>query len=450
MEAGIHSGRATAVLLAWLALCAAALVLPLRDARATSPVIGDSLSMYAGQALVQSAPGPLKRVAVGDGKLLQVKAIGSRELVLIANQPGDTSVQLWMADGSQRSVSVHVVVGNSAEAAEMVGRLLGADSAISVATVGGNVVLTGSDLSQADVAHIAAIKKIYPQVLDFTSANAVEMKPTVMMRVRIMEFDKKAINQLGIKWDSMIAGPGGGLVHDWVTNPYYRMTPKSFAGIGADGGPATLPLRVPGTPSYFGIATSIASQINLMMQDGNAWELATPQLSARSGGVADFLVGGEVPIPISQGLGETTVEYKQYGIKLHIAPVVNSKGDISTDIETEISKIDQSVNVQGYPGFITRRASAQLNVHEGDTIVISGLVDASASKTFDKVPGLGDIPILGALFRSRDFQKNRTDLVIFVTPIVINADSPENRELIEKSDRLRDDFRKVAGKDIVD
>jgi pilus assembly protein CpaC len=228
------------------------------------------------------------------------------------------------------------------------------------------------------------------------------------------------------------------------------MTPKSFAGIGADGGPANLPLRVPGTPSYFGIATSIASQINLMMQDGSAWELAAPQLSARSGGVADFLVGGEVPIPISQGLGETTVEYKQYGIKLHIAPIVNSKGDISTDIETEISKIDPSVNVQGYPGFITRRASAQLNVHEGDTIVISGLVDASASKTFDKVPGLGDIPVLGALVRSRDFQRNRTDLVIFVTPIVITPDSPENRELIEKSDRLRDDFRKVAGKDIVD
>lgn len=450
MEARKYSGRSTAAFLAWLALCVAALLLPLRQARAESPVIGDSLSMYAGQALVQSAPGPLKRVAVGDGKLLQVKAIGSRELVLIANQPGDTSVQLWMVDGSQRSVSVHVVVGNSADAADMVGKLLGADSPITVNTVGGNVVLTGSDLSQADMAHIAAIKKIYPQVLDFTSANAVEMKPTVMMRVRIMEFDKKAINQLGIKWDSMIAGPGGGLVHDWVTNPYYRMTAPGFGGIGADGGPATLPLRVPGTPSYFGIATSIASQINLMMQDGNAWELATPQLSARSGGVADFLVGGEVPIPITQGLGETTVEYKQYGIKLHIAPVVNSKGDISTDIETEISKIDPSVNVQGYPGFITRRASAQLNVHEGDTIVISGLVDANASKTFDKVPGLGDIPVLGALFRSRDFQKNRTDLVIFVTPVVVNADSTENRELIEKSDRLRDDFRKTAGKDIVD
>lgn len=416
--------------------CASLLALVLfswRPARAEAPVIADAISMYAGQALVQRAPGALKRVAVGDGKLLQVKAIGNRELVLIANQPGDTSVQLWMTDGTQRSVSVHVVVGNSEEAANLVGKLLGPGSAITVNTVGGNVVLTGNNLSQADVAHIAAIRKIYPQVLDFTSANAVEMKPMVMMHVRIMEFDKKAVNQLGIKWDSMIAGPGGGLVHDWVTNPYYRMTPGNFAGVDGNGTRANLPLRVPGTAAYFGIATSIASQINLMMQDGNAWELATPQLAARSGGVADFLVGGEVPIPITQGLGETTVEYKQYGIKLHIAPVVNSEGDISTDIETEISKIDPTVTVNGYPGFTTRRASAQLNVHTGDTIVISGLVDASGSRTFDRVPGLGNIPILGALFRSRDFQANRTDLVVFVTPVVVDANSPENRKLIERA-----------------
>lgn len=448
MEVLMQGGSKSARLFVWNLLAVFAL-LACRPLRAEVPVIGDAVTMYAGQALVQRAPGALKRVAVGDGKLLQVKAIGGRELVLIANQPGDTSLQLWMADGSQRSVSVHVVVGNSEETASLIGRLLGANSAISVNAVGGNVVLTGSNLSQADAAQIAAIRKLYPQVLDFTTANAVEMKPMVMMHVRIMEFDRRAVNRLGIKWDSLIAGPGGGLVHDWVTNPYYRVTPPGFAGTGP-GGVADLPLRVPGTAAYFGIATSIASQINLMMQDGNAWELATPQLAARSGGVADFLVGGEVPIPVTQGLGETSVQYKQYGIKLHIAPLVNSQGDISTDIETEISKIDPSVNVNGYPGFITRRASAQLNVHAGDTIVISGLVDASAARTFDRVPGLGNIPVLGALFRSRDFQQNRTDLVIFVTPVVVDAASPENRKLIEKSDRLRDDFRKTVGNDIVD
>lgn len=405
-------------------------------------VLPDTLTMYAGQAVVKTTPGRLRRVAVGNGELLEVKAVGSSELVLIANSPGDTSVELWMRDGSRRSVAVHIVAGNGEQVADAVRHLLGGDSRITVTRVGANVVLSGHDLPQADVARIAAIRKLYPQVLDFTSADNVQMKPMVMMKVRIMEFNKKAMNEIGIKWDTMIDGPAAGLTHPWITNPYYGVVREGslFAGKSV----------WPGTQSYLGIATSITSKINLLMQTGKAWELATPQLAARSGGVADFLVGGEVPILIAQGLGDTTVEYKKYGIQLHIEPVVNNTGDIAFNIETEVSRIDPSVNIKGYPGFITRRASAELNVHEGDTIVISGLVDATASKTFDKMPGLGQIPILGALFRSRNFQTARTDLVVFVTPVVVDPHSAENRRLLRKSERLKDDFRKTIGADIVD
>lgn len=411
-------------------------------ARADAPVVPDAITMYAGQALVQNAPGPLTRVAVGDGKLMEVKVVGTREMVLIANQPGDTSLQLWMRNGERRSVSVHIGTGNNSQAAEMIGKLLASSEHIKSESIAGQVVLTGSNLTPEETTHIAAIKKLYPQVLDFTSANAVQMRPVVMMKVRIMEFDKKKLDELGIKWDSVIDGPAGGLTHNWITNPYFGVVRE---GSIFEGKPI-----LPGTQSFLGIATSITSQINLMMQTGDAWELAAPQLAARSGGTADFLVGGEVPIPIRQAFGEVTVDYKPYGIKLHIAPVVNSSGDIATDIQTEISKIDPTVNVLGYPGFLTRRAETQMNVHVGDTIVISGLVDSNASKTFDKVPGLGDIPVLGALFRSRNFQRNRTDLVMFITPTIVEASSPENRALIDKSNRLRDDLRKTAGSEIVD
>lgn len=425
----------------WLLMvCVAGLTVP--EARAEAPVVPDAITMYAGQALVQNAPGPLTRLAVGDGKLMQVKVVGTREMVLIANQPGDTSLQLWMRNGERRSVSVHIGTGNNSQAAEMIGKLLASSEHIKSESIAGQVVLTGSNLTPEETAHIAAIKKLYPQVLDFTSANAVQMRPVVMMKVRIMEFDKKKLDELGIKWDSVIDGPAGGLTHNWITNPYFGVVRE---GSIFEGKPI-----LPGTQSFLGIATSITSQINLMMQTGDAWELAAPQLAARSGGTADFLVGGEVPIPIRQAFGEVTVDYKPYGIKLHIAPVVNSSGDIATDIQTEISKIDPTINVLGYPGFLTRRAETQMNVHVGDTIVISGLVDSNASKTFDKVPGLGDIPVLGALFRSRNFQRNRTDLVMFITPTIVEASSPENRALIDKSNRLRDDLRKTAGSEIVD
>lgn len=414
--------------------------------QAESPPIGDHITMYAGQALVQSAPGPIKRIAVGDGKTLEVKNVGTRELVLIGQRAGDTSIQLWLANGEQRSISVHVTAGNGEQMAESVRQMLGNDPAFTVSAAGNNVVVTGSNLSPGQAAAVDSIHKLYPDVINLTSADPVAMKPTVLMQVRIMEFDKKAMRDIGIKWDTQVQGPVGGLLHDWQTNPYFRVIPP-------DPGLANLdkfPLRVPGTPTYFGLASTIGSKINLAMQTGNAWELATPQLSAKSGGAADFLVGGQVPIPTSSTLGTTTVEYKDYGIKLHLEPLVNANGDISAKIETELSKIDPSVMVGPYPGFITRRANTEMNVHEGETIVISGLIDANASNTLDKMPGLGQIPVLGELFRSRSFQANRTDLVVFVTPYVIDAQSQKNKDLVKHSDDLNQQFHQEVGADIVD
>jgi len=422
--------------------------------QAESPPIGDHITMYAGQALVQSAPGPIKRIAVGDGKTLEVKNVGTRELVLIGQRAGDTSIQLWLANGEQRSISVHVTAGNGEQMAESVRQMLGNDPAFTVSAAGNNVVVAGGNLSPGQAAAVESIHKLYPDVINLTSADPVAMKPTVLMQVRIMEFDKKAMHDIGINWDTQIDGPSAGLAHEWQTNPYFRVYPGS-PGVGpslptAGGGVLNNPLPIRGTASYAGILTSITSRINLAMQTGNAWELATPQLSAKSGGAADFLVGGQVPIPTSSTLGTTTVEYKDYGIKLHLEPLVNANGDISAKIETELSKIDPSVTVGPYPGFITRRANTEMNVHEGDTIVISGLIDANASNTLDKMPGLGQVPILGELFRSRSFQANRTDLVVFVTPYVIDAQSQKNKDLIKHSDDLKQQFHQEVGADIVD
>lgn len=411
--------------------------------------IPEALTLYAGQAVVRDAPSALKRVAVGNGSLVEVRVLDHNQMVIIANKPGDTSLQLWMRNGQQRNIALHIVTGNTDQVAELVSRLLGHNPQIKVSTVGGNVVLTGANLSQEDLTQIAAIKKVYPQVLDFTQANAVQMKPMVMMKVRIMELNKNAMNQIGIQWGTVMDGPGAGMAHDWSGNNQFRMTPSTFGGLDATGQAAALPLTLSGTPAYFGLVTSITSKINLLMQTGNAWELATPQLAARSGGVADFLVGGEVPIPVTEGLGQTSVQYKPYGIKLHIEPVVSSDGNITTSIKAEISHIDPSVTVQGYPGFLTRKASTEVNVHEGQTIVISGLVDSTGSRSIDAVPGLGQIPVLGNLFRSRNFQSKRSDLVIFVTPYIVTPQSPHNQNLIDKSNHLRDDFQKAMGDNII-
>ncbi|WP_368562949.1 type II and III secretion system protein family protein [Pseudoxanthomonas sp. UTMC 1351] len=391
------------------------------------------INLYMGQAVVHRVNAGLKRIAVGSGEVVEVKNLGRRELVIIGSKPGDTSIHFWMQDGSQLDVPVHVRAGNAGNLADTVRTLMADVPGLQVHAVGDHVVMTGKELSGDVAGRIGALQKVYPQVLNFTSTDPVGMRQMVLIDVQIMEFNRNSLEELGIRWDSVIDGPTGGLIKDFTTNDYFRTLPEGSPFDDLD-----LPTRISGTQAYFGIATSIASRINLLKNQGKAFLLASPQLSARSGGEAKFLVGGEVPIPVSSLFGQTQVEFKEYGIRLNIEPLVNANNEISTRFMAEVSRVDPSVSVDGIPGFITRRSESEINVRSGQTIVVSGLVDSSAAKTADKFPVLGEIPILGRLFRSDGFRGNRTDLVVFLTPRVITPTSPENQEAIRKGEQIRE------------
>ncbi len=407
--------------------------------RSSAAILGGELTLHAGEAAVRRVPAALRRVAVGNGEILSVHTVGRNELVFIGTQPGETNVHLWLGDGSQRTIAVNVTGNRSDGVAATVRELLGNHPDVSVRAIGANVVISGGELDAATSARIAALQKLYPQVLNFAGSDPVGMRPMVRMDVTIMEFNKDAVEDLGIRWDSTISGPLGGLIRDATSNDYFRVLPdnnRTFDEIRQN-----LPTRLPGSQGYFGIATTIGSQINLLMSRGKAWVLAEPKLSAKSGSNATFLVGGEVPIVIPSVLGQTQIEYKEYGIRLNIAPTVNSAREVATSIMAEVSRIDPSVSVQGVPGFLTRRAETEINVLAGETIVISGLLDREASRSVDKLPILGDIPILGKLFRSDGFRGNKTELVIFVTPHIVTPDSPHNLEELHRSDRIRESMQ---------
>lgn len=420
----------------------------LGDTKAQSSSLPNSLDLYGGQVLVFKSSRPIDRVAVGNGAMLQVTTIDKRQLVVIASaeQNGYTQLHLWYEDGGQRSVEVKVSPGHGSSTSGLVREMLGPGSAAKVVDLDGKVLVTG-ELTDKDAARLEAIAKLYPNVVDLTSDDLVAMQPMVLMDVRIMEFKRDALRNLGIRWDSVIDGPIAGGIQDFDATSY-RIIP--------DGSPFwdfiddLPPGKIDPMETYFGIATSITSRIDLLTQNGDAYELASPQLSARSGGVANFLAGGEVPIPTVGSFGSTDVQFKEYGIKLDIEPFVNANNEISASILTEVSKIDPSVSVGNIPGFLTRRTETELNVKDGQTIVISGLVDIAGSKGFAGIPGLANIPILGRLFRSDDFRAGRTDLVIFVTPRVIHPDHPANLDAIQKSDRMLEDFKQTIGTDIFD
>ncbi len=394
--------------------------------------------VYVGQASVYTLPSPLKRVAVGSGEMLEVANVGRRELLMMGSKPGTTTVHLWLQDGRQLQVPVDISENDALGLVETVRTLLADVDRISVHVVADRVVITGQDINPGVASRIEAIKKIYPTVLDFTTADPVGMRPMVQMDVKIMEFDSNALEELGIQWDNMIQGPVAGIIKDFSNNDYYRINPGQSPANGV-----ILPNRLRGTQSFFGIATQIGSAINLLMNDGKAFLLASPQLSARSGGQAKFLVGGEVPIPIPQGFGQVTVDYKEYGIKLDIEPLVNMNEEISTRILAEVSRVDPTVQVAGVPGFVTRRTESEINVRAGQTIVISGLIDSSAQKDAQRLPLLGSIPILGKLFRSDGFRGNRTELVMFVTPRIITPDSQENLDGLERGRQIQERGREA-------
>lgn len=162
--------------------------------------------------------------------------------------------------------------------------------------------------------------------------------------------------------------------------------------------------------------------------------MAQPQLMARSGATAEFLAGGEVPYVTTDKNGQNQTLFKPYGVSLHITPRIQKNGNVRSKIEVEVSSVDASMALNGGPALKTRRTSTEFNVQSGQTLVLAGFVSRDQFRNADKLPGMGDLPILGALFRSNRFQRNETELAIFVRPVVVSAD---NRDLQKRAARSR-------------
>ncbi len=227
----------------------------------------------------------------------------------------------------------------------------------------------------------------------------LEAESTILIKAKLIEVRKSALRDIGIDWADVAAGPM---------------------------------LRVPGG---LDITSTVDSVIHLLMNRGDARLLAEPTLTCINGGQADFVVGGEVPIPVQNQDGALNVVFKQFGILLNVEPRANDAGLIRTKVGVEVSSVDKANTVLGIPGFATRKTNTEMNVQSGEPMVVAGLFSADDAKTVAKIPGLGSIPVLGELFKSRQFRRGETELVVLVTPQII--DSGAVREGEQRFDRLR-------------
>ena len=384
------------------------------------------IKMYLGQVKVMPTL-PVVRIAVGSPSIVSTNVLGDNQLILLAETVGVTSVYIWYEDGTERDLEVAVTKTDVELLAQEVDALLASQQGVTVREAGEHVIIDGN-YNVRDEKRIQAISKLSPQIINLANPSILSMEKMVYLDVRLVEFDKKATKNLGINWNDGFTFDG----------------PQGLIKGG------NIPAAVEPLGPFFGIASKITSKINLHVRDGNAFILAAPKLSTRSGGEASFLAGGQIPLPVRDETGQVSVSFKDYGIKLNIKPTADDKGNILAHVDTSVSNIDASTVVQGIPGFLTRSTSAEINVKNGETIIISGLMNSDVSRFVDKVPLLGDLPVLGALFSSSEFKNDRSELMILVTPTVVEPDSAENRARIERQKELERMYKRFSETGLVE
>jgi len=453
-----------------------------------APVTSKELNMYQGEVRVL-AIGEIERVAIGNPKVASNTILPNGQLVILAGSPGDTTMHIWLKNGLEEQIDIVVsqkrtlkdyqelsrllkdIPGVSVErigqqtvvkgrvsdrykaslerilaryknilnlvqpgdTAEDIALLLEGIPSIKIRDIGGYTVISG-EISKDYAGLLSLAEKKFSNVLNMTRVKQAVASKMIYMKVRIMEIDRSFTDQLGINWDmGNVLGPSFQFGVETVRNGGTILNAEDTSKVFTKAGVTSL---TTGT-GYFGIATGITSMINLSETTGKGIILAEPSLSTRSGGKATFLAGGEYPVPTSNSLGATNVVFKKHGISLEVSPVVDDEGNIIAHVETEISTPDKTNAVDNIPGITTRRTSTDVSLRSGQTLVIAGLVEDLITDNSDKVKWLGDLPILGPLFSSRNFLDKKTELVIFITPTVFDASSETNRKAMEQNEKIK-------------
>jgi pilus assembly protein CpaC len=284
------------------------------------------------------------------------------------------------------------------------------------------VLLTGTVASPTDVEEASRLVQAYvgegTQVVSrLRSATPLQ----VNLKVRIAEVNRSLLKQIGM---NLLTSTSGGF-RIGVMQGQGIFLPTAGSGEGAEdaGKPIRNPLgsTITGIGNLFGL--DVISSLELAETDGLVTTLAEPNLTALSGETASFLAGGEFPIPVSQSLGSLSIEYKQYGVGLAFTPIVLADGRISMRVRPEVSELsaEGSIKLNNFdvPALVTRRAETTVELGSGQSFMLAGLIRNNATNNINKAPFLGDLPIIGSLFRSTSFRRQETELVIIVTPYLV-------------------------------
>ncbi len=464
----------------------ATLVLLLMAGAAHAAAPGESrstITLAVGAQRVVETPG-LERVAVGAPELVGLRVVErGRRVLLTGLAPGVTTLTLWNRRGEATTTALHLVARDPETLRREVAALLDGIEGLAIRVAGDLVLVDGALHRRSDRQRVARVVALYPQARDLTvpspllhrtsaarvnqalaaagvrgvhavatpravvvegqaasaamleearriaenlaeavtvlASAGVPAAPMIGLDVRFLEISRTSLAQVGIRWPEAVPLVG------------------SFA--------AAMPLDQGGATGSLGVSASLTTTLLALMRDGRGRLLANPRLVTRSGESADFLAGGEIPIALV-GERENTFIWRPYGILLECTPEADRDGRIAARLSVEVSTLDRANGIPEAPALATRRVRTAFTVYAGQTIALSGLLSADAAKDVQRVPGLGRIPILGELFKSRAWQSRETELVIFVTPTLAPVEAPPGgRDDTALWQRARERYEGMAG-----
>lgn len=377
-----------------------------------------TLHLLVGRSLVITSPNRIKRISLADPAVAEALVVSPTQVLVNGKTPGGVSLLIWdETDQSQAfEVSVDIdILGLTQKIHEVFPA-----EAVRIETSKDVVMLSGH-ISSATVADkiLEVVKNATPKV---TSLMEVPVPPhaQILLQVKFADVNRQRLSQLGI---NLLSLPGSKNVGTISTQQF---SPPQLAG-SSSGPSSTIGLSDLLNIFIFRPDIDFAATIKALQGDNILQILAEPNLMTLSGKEASFLAGGEFPYPVLQGSGTgtsaITIQFKEFGIRLNFTPTLGSDGIIHLKVKPEVSSLDFSngLIIQGFsiPALATNRVESEMDLKDGQSFAIAGLLDNRVSEQLEKIPGIGDIPILGKLFQSRSLTKSKNELLIVVTPRIV-------------------------------
>ncbi len=403
-----RAGPALAILALVIAGGGAA-VPPAGGAAAAEPAViaaGTSLSLEIRQGRLVRLERPAASVFVADPETADIQA-HSATLVYVFGRKAGTTTIFAVDEAENLLFSSAVQVRHPLSRIEELIAGLGLAGRVTVQSIDGGIVMSGS---VADPATAESLRELVGQFIGekevLINRLSVDAPTQVNLRVRVAEMSREVTRLFGIRWDAAFSF--GDFLLGFNTGTAFEGANTLFG-------------------SFESSNANIAGVIDALEREGLVSVLAEPNLTALSGETASFLAGGEFPVPVGRENGEVQIEFKEFGVSLSFTPTVMSKSRISLRVRPEVSDLSENGSIRlgelVIPALATRRAETTVELGSGQSFAIGGLISNSTRTNLEKLPGLGDLPILGALFRSTNFRRSESELVIIVTPYLVQPRS---------------------------